>query len=250
MSKLDDKAAALLQRNAKPGFVEGFEKRETAQDSPNFRQEFIAAPLNNEEDKALQLLLFEQFKPEIEETAVDGDYKDLLLLTQQIRAIDRQSILLHGERIQKAQEVLKKYKKGAFTSWLELTYGNRQTPYRMLRFYELFQELEKRDRVLLEQMPKRGAYSLAMRKGNTDKKLEIIRSHYGDESDQILQAIEAILPSSEGDRRRKRKSHDKEILKALEDGIYTLKKRKEGLEESTKNRLRAICEEISSLLMN
>lgn len=247
MSKLDNKATALFERNSQSGFVEAFEKREIP-DSPNFRQEFVAAPLSQEDDSAIQLLLFEQFIPESEEPLTAGDYKSLYVLTQQIRAIDRQSILLHGERIQTAQEVLKKYREGTFTSWLKLTYGNRQTPYRMLRFYELFQRLERRDQPLLEHMPKKVAYALAMREGDLSKKVEIIREHHRDEPSQILQVIQAVLPLSEGDRRIKRTSHDEAILKILEKGIRTLKKRKEVLPEIVKARLNALKEEIQAIL--
>lgn len=247
MSKMDNKAAALFERSSRNDFVEAFEEREVAQESPNFRQEFIAASLSKEEDNAIQLLLYDEFTPNNEESVIAVDYKTLSILTQQIHAIDRQSILLHGERIQGAQDLLKKYKEGSFTSWLLLTYGNRQTPYRMLRFYELFQEIERKDRPLLEKMPKKAAYSLAMRDGDLNKKIEIIRDHYHEEPAQILQAIRAILPLSEGDRRVKHKCNDEVILRTIEDGIRTLKKRKNELSDSTKKKLMALGREIEAL---
>jgi hypothetical protein len=156
--------------------------------------------------------------------------------------------LLHGERIQKAQVLLKKYRDGAFTSWLALTYGNRQTPYRILRFYELFQELERQDRELLEKMPKKAAYSLAMREGDMRTKVDIIRRYHNEKPEWIIETIRERLPLPHSDRRGARKSHDDTILEAIEKGIRTLKKRKEELAESTKNRLKNIYEEIAGVL--
>lgn len=248
MSKFEKKAAALFDRTSHAGFVEAFEEKEGDKASSNFRQEFVAAPLSKEEDNALQRILFEDFSPNQEEAIVSDDYQSLTTLTQQIRAIDRQSILLHGERIQQAQSLLKRYKEGAFTSWLMLTYGNRQTPYRMLRFHELFQELERHDRSLLEQMPKKAAYSLAMREGELSEKVKIIREHHAEDPDLIINAIQALLPLQEGDKRAKRLTNDESVLKALEAGVYTLKKRKEDLSESTRQRLSELVKVIVSIL--
>lgn len=55
-------------------------------------------------------------------------------------------------------------------------------------------------------MPEKAAFSLGMREGCVRKKVEII------------QAIRAILPLSEGDRRR-RKSNNEMVLKEMEAGI-------------------------------
>ena len=34
--------------------------------------------------------------------------------------------------------ILKNYRDGAFSAWLIATYGNRQTPYNFLQYYELY----------------------------------------------------------------------------------------------------------------
>ncbi len=40
-------------------------------------------------------------------------------ITSEVKAINNQAIILHGERIKKAQEILKNYRDGAFTAWLD-----------------------------------------------------------------------------------------------------------------------------------
>lgn len=247
MSKLAKKSD-LLFKNGNSEFVEGFEHLEISQNSPNFRQEFISSPLQQQEAESLQKILLEKLHPEREASVIPGDYRILLILTQQIRAIDRQSVLLHGERIQRAQEVLKKYKDGAFTNWLNMTYGNRQTPYRMLRFYELFQKIETPDRLLLESMPKKAAYSLAMREGDIQKKMDIIREYHKEEQNHILHAIQKILPLSQEDRRTHRKIRNDTLLNSLEETIVLLNSRHQDWDHGTINRLRTIRDELSRLL--
>src|ERR1700677_3684402 len=64
------------------------------------------------------------------------DLEALTAITSEVKAITNQAVILHGERIKRAQEILKKYRDGAFTAWLFATYGNRQTPYNFLQYYE------------------------------------------------------------------------------------------------------------------
>ena len=248
MSKLDDKAGELFGRSSQSNnFVEAFEVREAAAVTANFRQEFVAAPLSKEEDLAIQNLLYKDSEANADEQEVEVDYKTLSDLTQQIRAIDRQSVLLHGERIQKARELLKKYRDGAFTGWLVTAYGNRQTPYRMLNFFELFQKLEGQDRPLFEKMPRNAAYSLASREGNLSEKIAIIRDHHSKTPEEISIVLDATFPLAKGDRRVGRKSDDDVIVKTLEDGIRKLMKRKNDLSDSTKEKLKALAKEIEGI---
>lgn len=66
------------------------------------------------------------------------DLAELSLITSEVKAINNQAAILHGERIKKAQTLLKSYQEGAFSAWLNATYGNRQTPYNLMQYYEFF----------------------------------------------------------------------------------------------------------------
>ena len=128
MPKIEKKAMDLFGRSSKgTNFVEAFESLEAV--TANFRNEFVATPLSTEEEMNIQNLLYENYvSNKSGSDEVDADYKTLVLLTRQIKSIDRQGILLHGERIHKARGLLKKYRDGTFTKWLIKAYGNRQTP--------------------------------------------------------------------------------------------------------------------------
>ena len=95
----------------------------------------------------------------------DDDLKALMAITSEVKAITNQAVILHGERIKRAQEILKKYRDGAFTAWLFATYGNRQTPYNFLQYYEFYTVMPQALHPKLDQMPRQAVYSLASRAG-------------------------------------------------------------------------------------
>ncbi|MEN9344062.1 MAG: hypothetical protein RLZZ453_849 [Chlamydiota bacterium] len=164
----------------------------------SFSGVFKVNPLSDTEKEKLKNLL-ETYQEENQ--SVDDDLFFLATLTAEVKAINNQAILLHGERIKKAQELLKSYKEGAFSSWLIATYGNRQTPYNFLQYYELCTLLNEELKSKLDEMPRQAIYSLASREGEVKKKIEII-SQYAQESKQaLLKLIRETFPLKEKDKR-------------------------------------------------
>ena len=199
MSKANDKALALVERSKQiKSFREGFEG--DSEKAPNLRTEFVLAPLSGEVSSKIQNLLEKSAEAgNLSIDEIDNDHKKLENITTEIHAIDKQSIILHGERIQKAQQVLKKYRDGTFTKWLDIVYGNRQSPYRMLKYYELFLKLEKDEQQLISDMPKQAAYVLACRNGEVEKKIEIIKEHHSDKPNDIIRIVQDTFPLKKED---------------------------------------------------
>lgn len=228
MSKANEKAMAFLKKSSGSAvFEEGFEEREVEKKA-SFRAEFISAPLTDGEAQLIQKML-ESGAADSEATNddVEGDQHTLTEITTQIRAIEKQSILLHGKRIFKAQNILKKYRDGTFSNWLQLAYGNRRTPYRMLQFYDLFMKLDKNEKELMSEMPKRAAYALASRSGEISKKIDIIKEHHGSSPDEIIQVVQEAFPLKKDDKRKSNKrTNDAELLKAVLPKIRKLRERK------------------------
>jgi hypothetical protein len=240
MSKANDKAMDMFQKAALTSdFKEAFEVKEASK-SRNFREEFIVAPLTSEEDTEIQLILFgESAANTATDEQVSHAHKALVDITTQIRAIERQNVLLHGERIRKAQEILKPYKDGAFTKWLVVAYGNRQTPYRILQYYEFFQSLSGEVRQLMQAMPKKAAYALAARNGDQEKKIEIIKGHHADKPENIIKLVQETFPLDSGDR-RKRKDDDTASLDIIYSVLKKLRKRNGNLSPLTLSRIEGL----------
>ena len=179
---------------------------------PQLSKVFHVLPLSSIEKDAVSTIL-ERHKKSKEE--IGDDLEKLSLITAEIKAISAQAAVLHGERIKKAQTLLKKYRDGAFSAWLIAAYGNRQTPYNFLQYYELHREAPKALVQKLQQMPKQVAYVLASRTARIEQKLEFIAKYEGKESkEEMLRSIRTAFPLSIGDKR----AHDpmKKVIEALE----------------------------------
>src|SRR5581483_1439003 len=165
----------------------------------SFSGVFRVAPLNEKENEALVSLL-EQYRNETQE--IQEDLFHLSTLTAEVKAINNQAIILHCERIKKAQEILKSYRDGAFSSWLISTYGNRQTPYNFLQYYELYNALPHILHQKLEEMPRQAVYTLASRNGQIEKKTEIVKNYQGEPKHEVLSLIRETFPIAENDKRK------------------------------------------------
>jgi hypothetical protein len=159
---------------------------------------FRVAPLSGDDEGRLRELL-EEFSHDEQEILTD--FKALSEITCEVKAIHNQAVLLHGERIKRAQEILKRYKEGAFSGWLLAAYGNRQTPYNFLQYFDLYTQLPQPVALQLEEMPKQVAYALANRDGTMEKKEELIRSYKGERREELLDKIRTAFPLQVSDKR-------------------------------------------------
>lgn len=239
------KAVTLPQENN--SFKESFEVKAPAATS-SFRGMFGEGELSESEKNKLKRILQDYNDAHLtDEGRLEEDLDTLSKITTEIKAISNQSILLHGERIKKAQTVLKSYKEGAFTQWLITTYGNRQTPYSILQYYELYQSLPTPTRPLIENLPKKAAYVLASREGSLDKKLEIIKNCQGEKQSDIILHIQAVFPAAEADKRR-RTPNPSYVLDEIERQISKLEQRAQPFSSGHKMRIRDITARLKALL--
>jgi hypothetical protein len=191
-------AQRLKMATAKFSKMTSLVERSSSGDLSSFSGVFRVAPLSEKEKETLSSLLA-QYKNEEQETG--EDLFQLLSLTAEVKAINNQAIILHGERIKKAQDILKNYRDGAFSAWLIATYGNRQTPYNFLQYYELHHALPGHLHPKLDQMPRQAVYSLASREGNPSQKEQIIEKYNGEPKQELLKLIRETFPLAESDRR-------------------------------------------------
>lgn len=182
------KAAALGQRSAEGGLS-------------SFAGLFRPTPLLAHEKKQLEELLLHHAPEGI---SIQEDLEKLSLWTGEVRAINHQAALLHGERIFFAQQLLIRYREGAFSSWLITAYGNRQTPYNLLQYYTFYQAAPKELQPKIEQMPKQAVYVLASREGEVEKKQALVAQYHGETKHELLQKIRSTFPLATKDKRRAR----------------------------------------------
>jgi hypothetical protein len=197
----------------------------------------------SEKEKLSEIL--KKYRPE-EKSDITLDLNNLIALSSEVKAINNQAAILHGERIKKAQEILKKYRDGAFTAWLLATYGNRQTPYNFLQYYEFYSTMPKTLHAKIETMPRQAIYTLASRNAPLEQKEEVIKNYQGETKDELLAQIRSLFPLSEKDGRKENVTVS--AIASLERLLMAFQSGPIPITSSQKDKLQALLEEISSVV--
>ncbi|MCI5052334.1 MAG: CT583 family protein [Simkaniaceae bacterium] len=215
----------------------------------SFERVFEVQPLTGEESREIELLLVENFQPtRITEEQVGQDYSEICRITAEIRAINKQQVVLIGERIFKARELFKNYGDGSntFTQWIEKIFGSKRTAYNMLSYFEFYEQLPLDMRSQFKQLPLKAAYCLSNRQASMEAKLNIIRAYEGQKPDDVIMLIQAQLPAAEGDGRRR--SGNQMMLTKMRDLCKTLQVRKEHLSDKERRELEEIFSNLKKVL--
>jgi hypothetical protein len=215
MTKIND----LLTDRLKGGALskmKSLAEKSSAGNLSSFSGVFRVTPLSQDEkDKLSKILKDHTSEEQIASAAmhsVENDLSELSLLTTEIKAIQAQAVLLHGERIARAQQILKNYQDGAFTAWLKLAYGNRQTPYNFLHYFHFLSSLPEPLQKRAEQMPRQAIYALSSRKIAPQEKIEFVNSFSGESKKELLEMIQEKFPLDQFDKRRTNKVEECEKL--------------------------------------
>jgi hypothetical protein len=196
---------------------------------------FQVTDLPQKEKMAIESILMQY---QHNDTDIHKDLESLISISSEVKAIHNQAALLHGERIKKAQTILKKYKDGAFTSYLIMTYGNRQTPYNFLFFYEFWQTLSQELKKIADIMPRQALYTLASRNAPLEKKQKLIESYKGETKREMLEIIRKRFPLEKDDKRAK--DEGGAILTQLVQLFHTFKRMRSQISQEKKDEIKSI----------
>jgi len=192
----------------------------------SFHEIFSFKPLQDSESEKLKSKLLESETLTDEETGqFQLDFQHLSLLTAECRSIQKQCIVLIGERIFKVKQLLSSYQgfKRLFTRWIQFTFSSDKSAYNALNFYEFYTNLPQADlQVKLKNMPLKAGYMLASRSGDMAIKIKIIEELASEKADRIIAEIQEKFPLKEEDKRSKLYGFDKKIrdFEDLLEGFY------------------------------
>jgi uncharacterized protein (DUF433 family) len=245
MSKFNDLLhLRFKQKESQQNKMTALVERANKGDLSSFSGVFRVAELNEKEKADIESIL-RTFRLN-EAQLYDDDFKALMTITSEVKAITNQAVILHGERIKRAQDILKNYREGAFTAWLFSTYGNRQTPYNFLQYYEFYTILPQALHPKLDQMPRQAVYTLASRAGDFEKKEQIVKNYTGQPKDELLKLIRFEFPLQEEDKRQPNfTQHALQFLKKARDMV---KNPNCSPREEEKRQIRTLLTQIQSLL--
>lgn len=191
----------LNKKNQKSSKTAALAERSASGNLSGFAGVFGMSELNEHEKDVLETILQEYAHGD---ENVSKDLTQLISITSEVKAINNQAALLHGERIKRAQKILKEYRDGAFTSWMIATYGNRQTPYNFMQYYEFYESLPSPLKTQIEAMPRQAIYTLASREGELKEKHKIVKQYSGESKNELLRLIREQFPLSDQDQRRRK----------------------------------------------
>ncbi|MCB1082339.1 MAG: CT583 family protein [Chlamydiia bacterium] len=212
----------------------------------SFNAVFDLQKLDEKEEAHLEEILENNWIPDnLSETESKQTLAKLKSITSEIKSISRQGAFLVGERVTQAREMLKPYRDGTFTLWLESTFGSRRSGYNMLTYYELFTSLPDEDlRRKYKIMPQRAAYSLANRRGDLQKKMEIIDKYFGLKSNELISIVQKEFSNRDG----RSKKGVLSLINRLLESIDQLVKRKKELTKEDLDDVRYAKERLSEIL--
>lgn len=199
MADVNALLTARLKQGDRSSKMATMAKQSAAGQLTSFTGVFGVSDLTGNEKSFLENLLRSYA---LDEEDVPQDLAKLSSITSEVKAINNQAVLLHGERIKKARDILTRYRDGAFSAWLVAAYGNRQTPYNFLQYFEFYEALPRPLKVKAESMPRQAIYTLASRIGSSDKKHAIVSGYSGETKSVLLQRIRETFPLDSDDKRR------------------------------------------------
>jgi hypothetical protein len=250
MSNAKSIASGFFNKNAASQTI-------TVQPSPPnaLRSIFDIQKLDESEERQLEKLLVDEFKPGgiVSEEQVAQDLETLKHITAEVKGISKQGVLLIGERIHKAREILKNYGdgKGSLKKWLEITFSNsRRTAYNALAYFDFHQSLpDEKARFLLKKMPQKAAYVLASREGGIEIKTEIVRDYHQQKAEEIIPVIQERLPLPQ-DKEALSKDATTQLLEKMDTMTKKLQSRKNYFSDSQKEAIEKIISTLQQALSN
>ncbi|WP_213318989.1 CT583 family protein [Chlamydiifrater volucris] len=172
-------------------------------------------------DNAISNVVLDDFESEkISEifSEVDENFSGKIVLikqlTNQIKGIQKQGVLLIGEKIFKVRKILREIGcfDTSFTKWISLVFPTKSSAYNALAYYELYSSLPDQElRQKFQSIPYKTAYMLASRKADVEKKISVMEIIQGMENDVAITTLNQFIPSS----RKDDKSCDRDPLDYL-----------------------------------
>lgn len=238
MAKVETLLAERLKKKENSVKIEEMARRSSKGELTSFSGVFHLAELSPLEKQNLKEIL-DKYKVH---SYKEDDLERLIAISSEVKAINNQAVLLHGERIKKAQKILTGYQEGAFTAWLIALYGNRQTPYNFLQYYEFCSKIPSNLKQQFEMMPRQAIYTLAARDAPIDLKCQLIQELSGKTKHEILTAIRDLFPLKESDRRKQKISV--QITNDLQKILATFELRKFKLNQEEKKHLLKLAQDL------
>lgn len=243
MTAIDSILHQRMKKSTGSSKMAALAERSAAGDLTSFSGVFSVMELSVKERETIEAIL-QNYAHQTQE--IQRDLQTLVSLTSEVKAINNQAALLHGERIKRAHQILVGYREGAFTAWLIAAYGNRQTPYNFMQYYEFCEAMPKELRPQIEWMPRQAVYVLASREGPLEKKRTLVENYQGETKGEMLTKIRQTFPLDQADKRQ-RKTHFS-LIEELKRLYHRFEESPQKWSSSQKKELKGLLEQFRLLI--
>lgn len=246
MKKAEALVGAFINRVESPQTPNVIQSSTRTQIINSFQSTFDHQPLSKKEQQSIHDLL-KPYAIHEDKSQVHKDLGEIIDTTAQIRSINKQGLILIGERLEHMRSIFTRYGQRAFNEWLVYTFGSRRTPYNILAYYHFFKELPSAKlQQKMKQLPVQVVYTLATRPGQSSLKHEFIDSFKGQSQKELLREISALFPI----QRRIKDCHRRieGNLNQLEEIISQFKEDRSYLTQYDKKSIKVIINSLQELL--
>ncbi|EPP35488.1 hypothetical protein CP10139811_1550 [Chlamydia ibidis] len=189
MSKLVKEASNFFQKN-RENVEKEFQRKDVSTN-------FLSVSLNQDEQDQIESLIINHYEDlgEPHSEALNA----IKLLTSQIKSIQKQHVLLLGEKIYRVREILQRINspETTFSQWINIVFHTKSSAYNALAYYELFISLPDSDtKTVFQSIPYKTAYLLASRKGTLEDKVKVLGEIRGMSNTSAIHVLNRHLPSS------------------------------------------------------
>ncbi len=200
----------------------------------------LSLELSEAEQTELESFLHDSMEEGESYESFDADLQALRLISNSIKSIQKQSLLLLGEQVSKARSTFQRYARGdlGFTRWLQFSFQSKKTAYNVLGYYELHRSLASpKLQEKLEQMPAKASYVLAARAGDLKVKKTMIRNYKGETALCFIEKLNEKLPPANIAKPSSQLESKKQAL----EGLYRyLQKYRQALPSKERKALHAL----------
>jgi hypothetical protein len=178
------------------------------------------------------------------------DLDRLVMLSKECMSIQKQGVILLGEKISQAKEIFSSYSlnKPLFSYWIKKTFSSEKTAYNALALFEFYSSIQEESiKEKLKKMPLKASYVLASRKGNIQDKVEIIESKFELNSEEILLAIQSKFPLEKTDHRKGDQSISF-ILNKMDVLLLKMEMKDQSFSKQDRQKIAQIAKRLNSLV--
>lgn len=212
----------------------------------SFNSLFDVKKLTDNESNEIQRILEDGYDPSMGGN-VKSDLAEVKRITEEIKAVKRQELVLVGERIFNAREIFKKYKDRSFKQWMGLAFGSFKSGYNYLSLYDFYLQLPDGVRGQLKSMPAKAAYILASKEGSIEQKIGIVKNHSHEKTEDLILQIRETFGVDRQRKAIKRPLID-QILNFMGKEAKKLITRKDLLDMEQKKQVQYLMDQLQKLL--